>query len=147
MRMEFVRILLALAAQEGWQVHHMDVKSAFLNGDLKEVYVHQPEGFVIAGKEGRVLRLKKVLYGLWQALWAWNLKLNGTLKEMGFTQSEHKYVMYRQSSGDDILLVGVYMDDLVITESSLATVEEFNEEMKKAFLMSDLGAGKKSCLP
>lgn len=66
-RMESVRLLLALAAQEGWRVHHMDVKSAFLNGDLKEeVYVHQPPGFVIPGKN-KVLRLRKALYGLRQA--------------------------------------------------------------------------------
>jgi hypothetical protein len=58
-------VLLALAAQEGWTVHHMDVKSAFLNGDLKEeVYVKQPPGFVIPGEEGKVLRLHKALYGL-----------------------------------------------------------------------------------
>jgi hypothetical protein len=67
-RMESLRLLFALAAQEGWRVHHMDVKSAFLNGDLKEeVYVHQPSGFTIPGKEGKVLRLRKVLYGLRQA--------------------------------------------------------------------------------
>ena len=59
-RMESVR-LLALAAQEGWRVHRMDVKSAFLNGDLKEVYVHQPPGFVIPGKENKVLRQRKAL--------------------------------------------------------------------------------------
>jgi hypothetical protein len=61
-RMESVR-LLALAAQEGWRVHHMDVKSAFLNDeDLKEeVYVHQPPGFAIPDKEGKVLRLRKAL--------------------------------------------------------------------------------------
>jgi hypothetical protein len=59
-RMESVRLILALASQEGWRVHHMDVKSAFLNGDLKEeVYVHQPSGFTIPGKEGKVLRLRK----------------------------------------------------------------------------------------
>jgi hypothetical protein len=68
-RMESVRPLLVLAAQEGWQVHHMDVKSAFLNGDLKEeVYVRQPAGFIVAGQEGKVLRLRKALYGLRQAL-------------------------------------------------------------------------------
>jgi hypothetical protein len=62
--MESVRLLLALAAQEGWRVHHMDVKSAFLNGVLKEeVYVHQPLGFAIPGKEGKVLRLRKALSG------------------------------------------------------------------------------------
>jgi hypothetical protein len=65
-RMESVRLLLALAAQEGWCVHHMDVKSVFLNGDLKEeIYVHQPPGFAIPDKEGKVLRLRKALYGLW----------------------------------------------------------------------------------
>jgi len=62
-RMESVRVLLALAAQEGWKVHHMDVKSAFLNGDLKEeVYVRQPPGFVVAGEEGKVYRLRKALW-------------------------------------------------------------------------------------
>jgi hypothetical protein len=63
--MESVRLLFTLAAQEGWRVHHMDVKSAFLNSDLKEeVYVHQPPGFVIPGMEGKVLHLRKALYGL-----------------------------------------------------------------------------------
>jgi hypothetical protein len=67
-QMESVRLLLALAAQEGWRVHHMDVKSVFLNGDLKEeVYVHQPSGFAIPDKEGKVLHLRKALYGLRQA--------------------------------------------------------------------------------
>jgi hypothetical protein len=137
-RMESVHILLALAAQEGWQVHHMDVKSAFLNGDLKEeVYIRQSVGFVVAGQEGRVLRFKKALYDLRQAPRAWNSKLDNTLKKMGFTQSEHEHAMYRRSSGDNILLVGVYVDDLVITGSSLATVEDFKE--MKVFLMSDLG--------
>jgi hypothetical protein len=67
-QMDSVRLLLTLATQEGWCVHHMDVKSAFLNGDLKEeVYVHQPPGFVIPDEEGKVLRLRKALYGLQQA--------------------------------------------------------------------------------
>ena len=84
-RMESVRLLLALAAQEGWRVHHMDVKSAFLNGDLKEeVYVHQPAGFIIPGKEDKVLRLRKALYGLRQAPRAWNIKLDSTPKQIGF---------------------------------------------------------------
>jgi hypothetical protein len=57
---------------------------------------------------------------------------------MDFIQSEHEHMMYRRSHSNDILLVGVYVDDLVITGSSLAVVEEFKEEMKRAFLMSDL---------
>ena len=66
-RMESVRILLVVAAQEGWSVHHLDVKSAFLNGDLKEVYVRQPPGFAVPEEEGKVYRLRKALYGLRQA--------------------------------------------------------------------------------
>jgi hypothetical protein len=62
---ETVRMLLALAAHCGWQVHHMYVKSAFLNGNLaEEVYVHQPPGFTIPGDEHKVLRLRKALYVL-----------------------------------------------------------------------------------
>jgi hypothetical protein len=118
----------------------MNVKSVFLNEDLKEeVYIHQPMGFIIAGQEGNVLRLRKALYDLWQALRAWNSKLGDTLKKMDFIQSKHKHAMYRRNHDDDILLVEVYVDDLVITGSSSAAVEEFKEEMKSAFLMSDLG--------
>jgi hypothetical protein len=93
-RMESVLLLLTLAAQEGWRVHHMDVKSAFLNGDLKEeVYVHHPPRFAIPDKEGMVLRLRKALYGLRQAPRAWNSKLDSTLRRMGFEQSPHKAVV------------------------------------------------------
>jgi len=77
-RMESVRLLLALAAVRSWKVHHLDVKSAFLNGELaEEVYVQQPPGFVIAGEEHKVLCLRKALYGLRQAPRAWNIKLGG----------------------------------------------------------------------
>src|SRR6185369_1890556 len=109
-RMESVRLLLALAAQEGWRVHHMDVKSAFLNGDLREeVYVHQPPKFAIPGKEGKVLRLRKALYGLRQAPRAWNAKLDSTLKGMGFEQSPHEAAIYRWGNCGNALLVGVYV--------------------------------------
>jgi hypothetical protein len=98
-RMESVRLLLALAAQEGWRVHHMDIKSAFLNGNLKEeVYVHQPLGFAIPDKEGKVLHLRKSLYGLQQAPRAWNAKLDSMLWRMGFEQSPHEAAIYRRSN-------------------------------------------------
>jgi hypothetical protein len=67
-RMESVRLLIALASYEGCQLHHMDVKSAFLNGDLlEEVYVSQPPGFTEKGDEYKVLKLQKALYGRCQA--------------------------------------------------------------------------------
>jgi hypothetical protein len=139
-RMESVRLLLALSAQEGWHVHHMDVKSTFLNGDLKEeVYVHQPPGFAIPSKEGKVLRLRKALYGLRQAPRAWNAKLDSTLKRMGFMPSPHEAAIYWRGNGENALLVGVYVDDLVITGVKDAEVSAFKEEMKATFQMSDLG--------
>jgi hypothetical protein len=139
-RMESVRLLFTLAAQEGWRVHHMDVKSAFLNDELKEdVYLHQPSGFAIPGKEGKVLRLCKSLYGLRQAPKAWNAKLDSTLKTMGFGQSPHEAAIYRRGNGGNTLLVGVYIHDLVITVTKDAEVAAFKEEMKATFQMSDLG--------
>src|SRR5688572_26034548 len=129
-----------MSAQQGWHVHHMDVKSAFLNGDLKEeVYVHQPPGFAIPGKEGKVLRLRKALYGLRQVPRAWNAKLDSTLKRMGFMPSPHEAAIYRRGNGENALLVGVYVDDLVITGAKDAEVAAFKEEMKATFQMSDLG--------
>jgi hypothetical protein len=118
----------------------MDVKLAFLNGDLnKEVYVHQPSGFVIPGKEGKVLHLHKALYGLRQAPRAWNAKLDYTLKGMGFGQSLHETAIYQWGNGGNALLVGVYIDDLVITGTKDSKVTTFKEEMKATFQMSDMG--------
>ena len=67
-RFESITVLIANTAQEGWILHHLDVKSAFLNGEIEEeLYVKQPEGFVVLGKEHWVLKLRKALYGLKQA--------------------------------------------------------------------------------
>jgi hypothetical protein len=75
----------------------MDVKSAFLNGELKEeVYVRQPLGFVAAGHEGKVLKLQKALYGLRQAPHAWNTKLDGSLRNLGFKRCASEHGMYTQ---------------------------------------------------
>jgi hypothetical protein len=66
-RLDSVRLLIALAVHVGWEVHHVDVKSVFLNGDLQEeVYVQQSAGFIVVGKEHKVLKLKNELYGLHQ---------------------------------------------------------------------------------
>lgn len=84
-RLESVQLLLALVANEGWPIHHMDVRSAFLNGELREqVYVAQPPDFVVARQEQKVLRLVKALYGLRQAPRAWYGKLDFSLGSLGF---------------------------------------------------------------
>ncbi|WVZ58492.1 hypothetical protein U9M48_008764 [Paspalum notatum var. saurae] len=139
-RMESVRVLLAVAAQRGWAVHHMDVKSAFLNGELaEEVYVVQPPGFIAAGHEDKVLRLHKALYGLRQAPRAWNAKLDMSLKKLGFAKSECEPGLYTRGKLQSRLVVGIYVDDLIITGESTGEIDEFKQEMKSLFRMSDLG--------
>jgi hypothetical protein len=139
-RMETVKLILAVAAQLGWQVHHLDVKSAFLNGELQEeVYVCQPPGFEERGQESKVLKLQKALYGLRQAPRAWNTKLHKTLTELGFEQCPQEHAVYKRNSEKESLLVGVYVDDLIVTGTSASGIAQFKEQMKCMFSMSDLG--------
>ena len=139
-RIETVRLLIAIAAQRGWQIHHMDVKSAFLNGDLvEEVYVQQPPGFVVEGGSGKVLKLRKALYGLRQAPRAWNSRLDSELIKLGFERNPLEHAVYRRSHSDGYLLVGVYVDDLIITGPNRANIDAFKQEMMNSFSMSDLG--------
>jgi len=139
-RLETVRLLLALAAQGEWEVHHMDVKSAFLNGDLiEEVYVHHPPGFASSSAAGRVLKLKKALYGLKQAPRAWNSRLDQELVKLGFRRSEEERVVYRRGTGASLLLVGVYVDDLIICGPNSKSIVDFKQQMMNSFNMSDLG--------
>jgi hypothetical protein len=139
-RLESVRLLLALAARTGWSVHHMDVKSAFLNGELEEdVYVMQPPGFVISGESSKVLKLDKALYGLKQAPRAWNIKLDKCLSSLNFSKCPSEAGVYARGTATSRLIVGVYVDDLIITGSDEDEIKRFKAEMKKLFEMSDLG--------
>jgi hypothetical protein len=94
-RLDTIILLIAFAANRGWEVHHLDVKSAFLNGDLlEEVFIEQPVGFILMGSEHKVLKLHKALYGLHQALRAWNAKLDDTLTKLGFISSLSEALIY-----------------------------------------------------
>jgi hypothetical protein len=125
-RMESVWVMLAVAAHHGWTVHHMDVKSAFLNEDLaEEVYVHQPPGFVAEESEKKVLWLHKALYGLRQAPRAWNSKLDAVLQELGFSMCKSEHGLYTRMKNRMRLVVGVYVDDLIIMGESEEEVVVF----------------------
>ena len=127
-RLETVRLLLALSAKKNWEVHHLDVKTAFLNGDIKEdVYVAQPEGFEKAGKEGFVYKLKKALYGLCQAPRAWYEKLNSCLEMLGFIRCPYEPAVYVRKEHDEMLIIAVYVDDLLITGSSIAVINKIQD--------------------
>ncbi|KAG7557329.1 Zinc finger CCHC-type superfamily [Arabidopsis suecica] len=139
-RIETIRFIVAIAASNGWEVHHLDVKTAFLHGELKEVvFVSQPEGFVVKGSENKVYRLNKALYGLRQAPRAWNIKLNKILKELGFTKCSKEPSLYLKQVEEQHLLVAVYVDDLLVTGSRIDQILEFKKEMASKFEMSDLG--------
>ena len=87
-RMETIRLLIAIAAHNKWKLHHMDVKCAFSNGEIKEVvFVKQPQGFEVSGDEDKVYILHTALYGLKQAPRAWNIKLDRTLISLDFEKS------------------------------------------------------------
>jgi hypothetical protein len=107
-----MRLLLAIASHFSWQVHHMGVKSAFLNREIKgTVYVQQPPDFIDPNHTGKVLHLHKALYGLHQAPRAWNAKLDQALIKHGFRRCITEHGMYIRGGAENRLLVGVYMDD------------------------------------
>jgi hypothetical protein len=138
-RLDSVCLLITLTVHEGWEVHHMDIKSAFINGDIQEeVYIEQPAGFIIAGKEHKVLKLKKALYGMHQAPRAWNAKLDDTLLSLGFQRTPSEHVVYVRWNDNVQLVVGVYVNDLIITGSDHDNIRSFKEEMAAAFKMSNL---------
>lgn len=139
-RTETIRLVLAFANFKGWPLFQLDVKSAFLNGPLEEeVYVTQPPGFEIKGREDKVYRLKKALYGLKQAPRAWNKRIDSFLVQQGFNKCSVEYGVYVRMKGVKMLLICLYVDDLLVTGSNHAEIEEFKERMKSEFDMTDLG--------
>ena len=139
-RLDTIRILLALAAQNGWTIHQMDVKFAFLNGYLEEeIFVEQPEGFVIQGEEEKVYLLKKALYGLKQAPRVWYNRIDAHLLDLGFTKSLSEFTLYLRKINDELLVVSLYVDDLLVTGSNMEQIDVFKREMKNVFEMTDLG--------
>ncbi|GKV09408.1 hypothetical protein SLEP1_g20916 [Rubroshorea leprosula] len=139
-RFETVRLVIALAAQMKWKIFQFDVKSTFLNGWLEEdVYVEQPEGFIVQGKEEKVYKLKKALYRLKQAPRAWYGRLDSYLHDNDFHRNENEPTLYVKMKGGDILIICVYVDDIIYTGSSNILIEEFKKNMSAEFDMSDLG--------
>lgn len=129
-----IRFIITLGASSGWEIHHLNVKTAFLHGELKKkVYVTQPEGFVSLGSEDKVYKLNKALYGLKQAPRASNDKLNKILRELKFHRSSKEPSLYQKDKKKHLLIVGVYVDDLLVTGFSLKLILEFKKEMATMF--------------
>jgi len=139
-RMETVRLLISIATQNKWPIFQMDVKSAFLNGVLKEeVYIEQPLGYMRRGEEKKVLRLKKALYGLKQAPRAWNDRIHTYFVENKYEQCPVEHALYIKKHGGRIMFIALYVDDLVFMGNDAELIKKFKRTMEKEFEMTDLG--------
>jgi hypothetical protein len=117
----------------------MDVKTTFLNGEIEEeVYIEQPEGFVINNEKSHVYRLKKALYGLKQAPHACYKKMDGFFISLGFSKSVVDPNLYYHIVGDKCLILVLYVDDLFLTSSERLIVE-CKRALNSNFEMKDLG--------
>jgi hypothetical protein len=123
-------------------VYQLDVKSAFLHGELTEdVYVEQPMGYQ-KGDSSNVYKLKKALYGLKQAPRAWYSKIESYFCNEGFEKCPHEHTLFVKHAGSKFLIVSLYVDDLIYTGNCEAMFEKFKHSMKKNFAMTDLGKMK-----
>ena len=118
----------------------MDVKSAFMNGELEEeVYIEQPEGFLLSQKEDQVCRLKKALYGLKQTPRAWYARLDGYLRQQGFKKGIFDSNLYVQIDKDNLTIVEVYVDDIIFGRNDDRLSKNFSTNMQSEFEMYLLG--------
>ena len=152
-----VRSLLAVAAIKDWAVHQMDVKNAFLHGDLQEtVFMKLPPGYKKQGdriqlqaqgescsenstKPELVCRLKKSLYGLKQAPRQWFSKLSSALKEHNFEQSKSDYSLFTKAQGSNLTCILVYVDDLLLAGNTEEGITAAKALLSHHFQMKDMG--------
>eukprot|EP00253_Pinus_taeda_P012378 PITA_12378 len=139
-RMETVRAVMSIAAQNKWKVYQMDVKLAFLNGVLmEEVYIEQPLGYEKKGEEHKVCKLKKAHYGLKQVPRAWYSRIDSYLLENGFEKCEGEPTVYIKEKYGKLLIVVLYVDDVTFTGNDDYLIENFKAVMKEEFEMTDMG--------
>ncbi|KAI3681374.1 hypothetical protein L6452_36168 [Arctium lappa] len=139
-RLEAIRMFLAYAAHKNFTVFQMDVKTAFLNGILKEeVYVSQPEGFVNQEKPNHVYILDKALYGLKQAPRAWYDVLSTFLVKSGFSKGTVDTTLFIKKEKADIVLIQIYVDDIIFGSTNTKYCKNFANLMVSRFQMNLMG--------
>nr|GEU75624.1 retrovirus-related Pol polyprotein from transposon TNT 1-94 [Tanacetum cinerariifolium] len=139
-RIEAIRIFIANAAHKNMKIYQMDVKTAFLNGELKEeVYVSQPKGFVDQDNPSHVYKLKKALYGLKQAPRAWYDILSSFLISQHFSKGSLDPTLFTWKAGNELLLVQIYVDDIIFASTNISMCNEFANQMTTKFKMSMMG--------
>uniref|UniRef100_A0A2N9EKJ9 CCHC-type domain-containing protein n=1 Tax=Fagus sylvatica TaxID=28930 RepID=A0A2N9EKJ9_FAGSY len=135
-----VRIIMVVAARLDLELHQLDVKTAFLNGDLKEeIYMDQPDGFQIKGQEGKVCRLKKSLYGLKQSSRQWYLKFHQAILDIGYEMSPLDHCVYVWRDKEKLALLSLYVDDILLASNSPDMMKETKFCLGSKFEMKDMG--------
>jgi hypothetical protein len=138
--MTTIRVLLSLAASYALLFHQMDVKTTFLNGELdEEIYMEQPNGFVVKGQESKVCKLLKSLYGLKQAPKQWHEKFDTTLTFAGFAINEADMCVYYCCGGGEGVILCLYVDHILIFGTNIDVINEVKSFLSKSFDIKDLG--------
>ena len=136
-----LRTILSIAATKDWEIYQLDVKTAFLYGDLDEdIYMKQPQGYVVKGKERLVCKLKKGLYGLKQSPRVWNQKIDAFFKSLGYVRSEADWCVYVMIDDQGhIAIIVLYVDDMVMTGDATDALMKTKKALQGRFDMKDLG--------
>ncbi|GKD30348.1 ribonuclease H-like domain-containing protein [Tanacetum coccineum] len=136
-----IRTVLSLALSRGWPVHQLDVKNAFLNGDLSEtVYMYQPSGFVDSRFPHHVFQLQRSLYGLKQAPRAWFQRFASYALRVGFSSSRCDSSLFIYQHVSEVAYLLIYVDDIILTAYSTDLLRHIISSLHKEFDMTDLGA-------
>lgn len=140
-----IRILLQIVAAEDLELEQLDVKTAFLHGELVEkIYMKQPEGYEIEGKEDWVCLLKKSLYGLKQSPRQWNKKFNDFMIGAGFKRGDVDSCVYvKQTECGSYVYLLLYVDDMLVASKSMQEINNLKKDLSSVFKMKDLGPAKK----
>ena len=139
-RLSYVRTFIAVSAARKWPLFQMDVKNAFLNGELsEEVYMKLPLGYSHSlGLPHRVCRLRRALYGLKQAPQAWFAKFSSTISQHGFSGSSFDTNLFLRRSGHGITILLLYVDDMIITDDDMKGIQDLKHFLGHQFEMKDL---------
>ena len=137
---DYLHIILALVAHLDLELQQMDVKTAFLNGDLEEeVYMKQPEGFSSREGEHLVCKLKKSIYGLKQASRQWYYKFHGVITSFGFIENPMDQCIYQKVSGSKTCFLVLYVDDILLATNDKGMMHRVKQFLSKNFDMKDMG--------
>ena len=139
-RFASLRAILAIVAKLDLELVQMDVKTAFLHGELdEEIFMDQPEGFRSEGQESKVCRLKRSIYGLKQSSRQWYLRFHRAVLTYGFTMIEQDHCVYLNRSKTGFLILTLYVDDILMASNDKKLVSETKVWLSSQFDMKDMG--------